>query len=50
MSFREGEFLAKRCEQTNRHFLKSIEALARVRRLLTTMQINFAQNQINLGK
>ena len=48
MSFREGGFLAKRCEQTNRQLLKAIESLARVRRLLTPMQINIGQNQINM--
>jgi hypothetical protein len=48
MSFREGEYYSKRCEQTNRQLLKAIESLARVRRLLTPMQINIGQNQINL--
>src|SRR5215217_4686364 len=49
MSFREGEYYSKRCEQTNRQLLKAIESLARVRRLLTPMQINIGQNQINLS-
>ena len=49
MSFREGEYYSKRCEQTNRQLLKAIESLARVRRLLTPMQINIGQNQINLA-
>src|SRR5215213_5064021 len=48
MSFREGEYFSKRCEQTNRQLLRAIESLARVRRLLTPMQINIGQNQINL--
>jgi hypothetical protein len=48
MSFREGEYFSRRCEQTNRQLLKAIESLARVRRLLTPMQINIGQNQINL--
>jgi hypothetical protein len=48
MSFREGEYYSKRCEQTNRQLLKAIESLARVRRLLTPMQINIGQNQINV--
>ena len=48
MSFREGEYYGKRCEQTNRQLLKAIESLARVRRLLTPMQINIGQNQINV--
>ena len=48
VSFREGEYLARRCEQTNRQLLKAIESLARVRRLLTPMQINIGQNQINV--
>jgi hypothetical protein len=50
MSFREGEYLSRRCEQTNRQLLKAIESLARVRRLLTPMQINIGQHQINLVK
>jgi hypothetical protein len=50
MSFREGEYYSKRCEQTQRQLLKAIESLARVRRLLTPMQINIGQNQINLSK
>jgi hypothetical protein len=50
MSFREGEYLARRCELTNRQLLKAIESLARVRRLLTPMQVNIGQNQINLAK
>src|SRR5215217_5126942 len=49
MSFREGEYYSKRCEQTNRQLLKAIESLARVRRLLTPMQINIGQNQINMA-
>jgi hypothetical protein len=48
MSFREGEYFARRCEQTNRQLLKAIESLARVRRLLTPVQLNIGQNQINL--
>ena len=48
MSFREGEYLARRCEQTNRQLLKAIESLARMGRLLTPMQINIGQNQINV--
>ena len=50
MSFREGEYYSKRCEQTNRQLLKAIEALARVRRLLTPMQVNIGQNQINVAQ
>ena len=50
MSFREGEYYSKRCEQTNRQLLKAIESLARVRRLLTPMQINIGQNQINVTR
>jgi hypothetical protein len=50
MSFREGEYYSKRCEQTQQQLLKAIESLARVRRLLTPMQINIGQNQINLSK
>jgi hypothetical protein len=50
VSFKEGEFLARRCEQSHRQLLKSIESLARVRRLLTPMQVNIGQNQINVTK
>ena len=50
MSLREGDFLARRCEQTNRQLLKAIESLARVRRLLTPMQINIGQNQVNVAQ
>jgi hypothetical protein len=50
MSFREGEYYSKRCEQTNRQLLKAIESLARVRRLLTPMQVNIGQNQINVAQ
>jgi hypothetical protein len=50
MTFREGEYLARRCEQTNRQLLKAIESLTRVRRMLTPMQVNIGQNQINLTK
>jgi hypothetical protein len=49
MSFREAEYHSRRCEQTNRRLLKSIKSLARVRRLLTPLQINIGQNQINLA-
>jgi hypothetical protein len=49
MSIQEGEYLARRCEQTNRQLLKAIESLARVRRLLTPMQVNIGQNQINVA-
>jgi hypothetical protein len=49
MSFKEGEYYAKRCEQANRQLLRAIEALARVRRLLVpTLQVNIADQQINL--
>jgi hypothetical protein len=48
MSFREVEYYSRRCEQTNRQLLKAIESLARVRRLLTPMQINIGQNQVNV--
>jgi hypothetical protein len=48
MSFREGQYFARRCEQTNRQLLKAIESLARVRCLLTPMQVNIGQNQINV--
>jgi hypothetical protein len=50
MSFREGSYYAKRCEQTNRQLLKANESLARVRRLLTPMQINIGRNQVNVAR
>lgn len=50
MSFQEGEYFARRCEQTNRQLLKAIESLARVRRLLTPLQVNIGQNQINVAQ
>jgi hypothetical protein len=49
MSFREGEYYAKRCEQAQRQLLKAIESLTRVRRLLTPVQVNIGQNQINVA-
>lgn len=50
MSFREGEYYSKRCEQTNRQLLKAIESLARVRRLLAPVQLNFGVNQVNVAQ
>lgn len=49
MSFRKGEYYARRGEQTQRQLLKAIKALARVRRLLTPLQVNIGQNQINVA-
>ncbi len=49
MSLREATYYARRCEQTQRQLLKAIEALARVRRLLSPTQINIGQNQINVA-
>jgi hypothetical protein len=49
-SFREGEYFAKRCEQTQRQLLRSVEALARVRRLLVPVQVNIGQNQVNVAR
>jgi hypothetical protein len=50
MSFREGEYYARRCEQASRQLLRSVEALARVRRLLgPSLQINIAEKQINVA-
>lgn len=51
MSFKEGEYYARRCEQANRNLLRSAEALARVRRLLTpAIQLNVADKQVNVAR
>ncbi len=50
MSFREGEYYARRSEQANRQLLRAVQTLATVRRLLTpTVQLNVAENQINVA-
>jgi hypothetical protein len=49
MSFREREYYSKRCERTNRQLFEAIESLACVRRMLTPMQANIGQNQINVA-
>jgi len=49
ISFREREYYSKRCEQTNRQLLEAIESLARVRRLLTPLQVNIGKDQINVA-
>lgn len=50
MSFKEGEYYARRCEQASRQLLRAVEALARVRRLLgPSLQINIAEKQINVA-
>ncbi len=49
MSFKEGEYFARRSEQANRQLLKAVQALATVRRLLApTIQLNIARQQVNL--
>lgn len=51
MTFKEGEYYARRCEQANRQLLRAVEALARVRKLLgPTIQVNIADKQINLAR
>ena len=51
MSFREGEYYARRSEQANRQLLKAVQALATVRRLLApAIQLNVAETQINLAR
>ena len=51
MSFREGEYFARRSEQAQRQLLRSVEALARVRRLLgPAIQVNIADQQVNVAR
>jgi len=51
MSFREGEYFARRGEQANRQLLRAVQTLATVRRLLApTIQLNVAEQQINLAR
>jgi len=50
MSFRDGEYFARRCEQANRQLLRAVTTLATVRRLLAPVQVNIGQNQINLAR
>ena len=50
MSFREGEYYARRSEQANRQLLKAVQTLATVRRLLAPVQVNIGQNQINVAR
>jgi hypothetical protein len=47
-TFREGEYHQKRVDRAQRQLLRAIQALATVRRLLTPMQVNIGQNQINV--
>ena len=49
-SFKEGEFLQRRCERANRQLLRAVQTLATVRRLLAPTQINIGQNQINVAR
>jgi hypothetical protein len=50
MSFREGEYYGKRCEQASRQLLRAVAALARVRRRLgPSLQINIAEKQLNVA-
>ena len=46
MSFREGEYYARRSEQANRQLLRAVRTLATVRRLLAPAQVNIGQNQV----
>ena len=50
MSFREGEYYARRSGQATRQLLRAVQTLATVRRLLTPVQINIGQNQVNLAR
>jgi hypothetical protein len=47
-TFKEGEYHQKRVDRAQRQLLRAIQSLATVRRLLTPMQVNIGQNQINL--
>jgi hypothetical protein len=48
-SFAEAEFHQKRIDRAQRQLLRAIHSLATVRRLLTPMQVNIGQNQINIA-
>lgn len=50
LSLAQGEFYAKQAERAQRRFLRSVMALAQVRRLLTpAVQINVAEQQVNVA-
>ncbi len=51
MSFREGEYYARRSEQANRQLLRAVKTLATVRRLLVPplVQVNIADQQVNVA-
>jgi len=49
-TFKEGEYYQKRVDRAQLQLLRAIQSLATVRRLLTPMQVNIGQNQINLTK
>ncbi len=44
-----GPVFGGQVKQTNRQLLKAIESLARVRRLLTSVQLNFGVHQLNVA-
>ncbi|MDP9366442.1 MAG: hypothetical protein M3Q10_19830, partial [Chloroflexota bacterium] len=51
MSFKEGEYYARRGEQATRQLLKAVQTLVTVRRLLApTVQLNVAEQQINVAR
>jgi len=50
VTFTEGEYHQRRCERAQRQFLKAVQTLATVRRLLIpAVQLNVAENQINVA-
>lgn len=50
LSLAQGEFYAKQAERAQRRFLRSVTALAQVRRLLApTLQVNIAERQVNVA-
>ncbi|MDP9365237.1 MAG: hypothetical protein M3Q10_13605 [Chloroflexota bacterium] len=51
MTFKEGEYHARRCERATRQLLKAAQTLATVRRLLApTIRLNVAEQQLNLAR
>ena len=49
-TIKECEYLQKRAERAHRQFLRAVQALATVRRLIAPAQVNIGQNQINVAR
>ena len=47
-TFQRAEFHQKNAERAQRQFLRAVQALATVRRLIAPAQVNIGQNQINV--